>query len=72
MATITINLKAKMTKAEHDAADRLLAAAISNDPEAVNRYLKKPIIKELIDRGALKFKRRTVLAFEGEEFNLET
>lgn len=70
MATITLNLKAKMTKAEQAQADRLLAAALSNDAEAVQGYLDKPIIKKLIERGALKIKRRTVLNFGGEELEL--
>jgi len=54
MASITLNLKAKMTKAEEDEANHLLAAVLTRDGEDVSARLDRPVIKRLLQRGALR------------------
>lgn len=54
MPTITLSLKAKMSKAENDEANRLLAAALSRETEEVRDRLKRPAVKKLLKRGVLK------------------
>jgi hypothetical protein len=54
MAVLTLTLKAKTTKTEDDEANRLLAAAISQNIEEVERRLKRPAVKRLIKRGVLR------------------
>lgn len=54
MAVITLKLKAKTTKTEDEEANRLLAAALSQDGEEVERRLKRPAVKKLMKRGVLR------------------
>lgn len=60
MAVVTLNLKAKMTVAENDEANRLLAAALNQDSEEVAERLERPAIKKMLKRGALKIDRRNL------------
>jgi hypothetical protein len=54
MATITLKLQAKTTKAEDDEANLLLAAALCRDTDEITDRFKRPAIKKLLRRGVLK------------------
>ena len=54
MASITLNLKAKMTKAEEDEANHLLASVLTRDADDVSARLERPVVKRLLRRGALR------------------
>lgn len=57
MATITLNLKAKTTKAESNEASRLLAAVLCRDSNEIAERLERPAIKKMLKRGVLKINR---------------
>lgn len=59
MATVTLNLKAKLTKAENNEANALLAAALNQNSDEVADRLERPAIKKMLKRGALKISHRT-------------
>lgn len=70
MATLSLDLSKKATEAEISEAQHLQVAALTKDTAEVNRLLATPTIKRLLKRGVLKIDRRTVLEFEGEEYEL--
>lgn len=65
MATLSLDLKKKTTKAEDALANKLLAAALTKDTIVVERLLRNPTIKKLFERGVLKTG-RTVVCFPGD------
>lgn len=67
MATLTLDLTKKVTKAENALATKLQVAALTKDITEVERLLKDTTIKKLFRRGVLKTG-RTVLSFDGDDY----
>jgi hypothetical protein len=65
MATLTLDLTKKVTKAENDLATKLQVAALTKDMGEVERLSQNSTIKKLFKRGVLKTS-RTVLSFPGD------
>ena len=67
MATLSLDLTKKVTKAENALATKLQVAALTKDMAEVERLLKDPAIQRLFKRGVLKTS-RTVLVVDGDDF----
>lgn len=54
MVTITVPLKEKRSLREEDSVNRLLVAAMFSHHEEVELLLKMPMIRKMLERGALQ------------------
>lgn len=70
MVSLTLDLTKKASETEIAAAQKLQVAALTKDKDECNRLLATPMIKSLLKRGVLRIDRRTIIEFEGDEYEM--